>query len=135
MSKEHPDTTAITAGRDDSGSLAPALWPSTTWQSNGLNESRDAAVAVHETGNYARYANPTVRAFEQAVATLEGAEDALATASGMGALATTIFALCSAGDHIVAQKQLYGGTLALLNGPCKRLGIDVTFIDGTHQER
>lgn len=131
MSEQHPDTTAITAGRDNSGSLAPALWPSTTWQSKGLDESRDAAIAVHETGNYARYANPTVRAFEQAVATLEGAEDALATASGMGALATAIFALCSAGDHIVAQKQLYGGTLALLNGPCKRLGIDVTFIDGT----
>ncbi len=130
MAKQHPDTTAITAGRDDSGSLAPALWPSTTWQSKGLDESRDAAIAVHETGNYARYANPTVRAFEQAVAELEGAEDALATASGMGALATAIFALCSAGDHIVAQKQLYGGTVALLNGPCKRFGIDVTFVDG-----
>ena len=131
MSKEHPETKAITAGRDDSGSLAPALWPSTTWQSSGLDESRDAAIAVHETGNYARYANPTVRAFENAVATLEGAEDALATASGMGAIATVIFALCSAGDHVVAQQQLYGGTVALLNGPCKRFGIDVTFVDGT----
>lgn len=131
MSKEHPETKAITAGRDDSGSLAPVLWPSTTWQSSGLDESRDAAVAVHETGNYARYANPTVRAFENAVATLEGAEDALATASGMGAIATVIFALCSAGDHVVAQQQLYGGTVALLNGPCKRFGIDVTFVDGT----
>jgi cystathionine beta-lyase/cystathionine gamma-synthase len=131
MSKEHPETKAITAGRDDSGSLAPVLWPSTTWQSSGLDESRDAAIAVHETGNYARYANPTVRAFENAVATLEGAEDALATASGMGAIATVIFALCSAGDHVVAQQQLYGGTVALLNGPCKRFGIDVTFVDGT----
>lgn len=131
MSKEHPETKAITAGRDDSGSLAPVLWPSTTWQSSGLDESRDAAIAVHETGNYARYANPTVRAFENAVAALEDAEDALATASGMGAIATVIFALCSAGDHVVAQQQLYGGTVALLNGPCKRFGIDVTFVDGT----
>jgi cystathionine beta-lyase/cystathionine gamma-synthase len=131
MSSQHPETTAITAGRDDSGSLAPALWPSTTWQSSGLDDSRDAAIAVHETGNYTRYANPTVRAFEQAVATLEGAEDALATASGMGAIATAIFALCSAGDHVVAQRQLYGGTVALLNGPCKRFGIDVSFVDGT----
>jgi len=131
MPKQHPDTTAITAGRDESGSLAPVLWPSTTWQSTGLDESNAAAVAVHETGNYARYANPTVREFENAVATLEGAEDALAAGSGMGAIATAIFALCSAGDHIVAQKQLYGGTLALLNGPCKRLGIDVSFVDGS----
>jgi cystathionine beta-lyase/cystathionine gamma-synthase len=131
MAEQHPDTTAITAGRDESGSLAPVLWPSTTWQSTGLDESNAAAVAVHETGNYARYANPTVRDFEKAVAELEGAEDALATGSGMGAIATAIFALCSAGDHIVAQKQLYGGTLALLNGPCKRLGIDVSFVDGS----
>ena len=130
MPDQHPDTTAITAGRDESGSLAPVLWPSTTWQSTGLDESNAAAVAVHETGNYARYANPTVREFENAVAALESAEDALATSSGMGAIATAIFALCSTGDHIVAQKQLYGGTLALLNGPCKRLGIDVSFVDG-----
>ena len=131
MPEQHPHTTAITSGRDESGSLAPALWPSTTWQSTGLDETKAAAVAVHETGNYARYANPTVREFENAVAALEGAEDALAAASGMGALATAIFALCSTGDHIVAQKQLYGGTLALLNGPCKRMGIEVTFVDAS----
>lgn len=131
MTNEHQETVAITAGRDGSGSLAPALWPSTTWQSSGLEDSARQALATHETGNYARYANPTVREFERAVAALEGAEDALALSSGMGALATTIFALCSTGDHIVAQKQLYGGTIALLNGPCRRFGIDVTFVDGT----
>lgn len=131
MPEQHPETTAITAGRDGSGSLAPALWPSTTWQTTGLDDTKQAATAVHETGNYARYANPTVREFEKAVAELEGAEDALATGSGMGAIATAIFALCSPGDHIVAAKQLYGGTLALLNGPCKRFGIEVSFVDGS----
>ena len=130
MTEHSQETTAITAGRDGSGSLAPALWPSTTWQSGGLDDSARHALAAHQTGNYARYANPTVREFERAVAALEGAEDALACGSGMGALATTIFALCSAGDHIVATKQLYGGTVALLNGPCRRFGIDVTFVDG-----
>ena len=49
----------------------------------------------------------------------------------MGAIATVVFALCSPGDHIVAQQQLYGGTLALLAGPVRRLGIDVTFVDAT----
>ena len=49
----------------------------------------------------------------------------------MGAIASTVFALCSAGDHIVAQRQLYAGTSAFLLGPCARLGIDVTFVDGT----
>jgi cystathionine beta-lyase/cystathionine gamma-synthase len=49
----------------------------------------------------------------------------------MGAITSIILALCSTGDHIVAQSQLYGGTVAFLNGPCKRLGIDVTFVDGS----
>lgn len=130
MTGREPDTTAVTGGRDGSGSLAPALWPSTTWQTTGVAASREAALAIHKTGNYARYANPTVRAFEQAIAELEGAGDALAFSSGMGAIASTILALCSSGDHIVAQRQLYGGTHAFLTGPCARLGIEVTLVDG-----
>jgi len=129
--KQQPETTAITAGRDSSGALAPTIWTSTTWQTSGLDATSKAAVAVHTTGNYARYSNPSVRDFELAVAELEGAEDALAFGSGMGAISSIILALCSTGDHIVAQSQLYGGTVAFLNGPCKRLGIDVTFVDGS----
>jgi cystathionine beta-lyase/cystathionine gamma-synthase len=71
-----------------------------------------------------------VRAFEEAIAELEGAEDAIAYASGMGAITTTILALCGSGSHIVAQRQLYAGTLAFLQGPCRRFGIDVTFVNG-----
>jgi cystathionine beta-lyase/cystathionine gamma-synthase len=129
--EQQPETTAITAGRDVSGALAPTIWTSTTWQSSGLDDTSKAAVSVHTTGNYARYSNPSVRDFERAVAELEGAEDALAFGSGMGAITSIILALCSTGDHIVAQSQLYGGTVAFLNGPCKRLGIDVTFVDGS----
>jgi cystathionine beta-lyase/cystathionine gamma-synthase len=80
---------------------------------------------------YSRYGNPTVRSFEEAIAELEGAEAALAFASGMGAVASTVLALCSSGDHVVAQRQLYAGTIAFLQGPCARLGIEVTFVDGT----
>jgi len=129
--EQQPETTAITAGRDASGALSPTIWTSTTWQSSGLDDTSKAAVSVHTTGNYARYSNPSVRDFERAVAELEGAEDALAFGSGMGAITSIILALCSTGDHIVAQSQLYGGTVAFLNGPCKRLGIDVTFVDGS----
>ena len=131
MPIQQPETTAITAGRDASGALSPTIWTSTTWQSNGLDDTSKAATSVHTTGNYARYSNPSVRDFERAVAELEGAEDALAFGSGMGAISSIILALCSTGDHIVAQSQLYGGTVAFLNGPCKRLGIDVTFVDGS----
>lgn len=131
MPKQQPETTAITAGRDASGALSPTIWTSTTWQSGGLDETSKAATSVHKTGNYARYSNPSVRDFERAIAELEGAEDALAFGSGMGAISSIVLALCSTGDHIVAHSQLYGGTTAFLNGPCKRLGIDVTFVDGT----
>ena len=131
MPKQQPETTAITAGRDTSGALSPTIWTSTTWQSSGLDDTSKAATSVHSTGNYARYSNPSVRDFERAIAELEGAEDALAFGSGMGAITSIILALCSTGDHIVAQSQLYGGTVAFLNGPCKRLGIDVTFVDGS----
>ena len=128
--KRQPATTAITAGRDDSGSLAPSLTPSSTWTSSGLEESHRQAKAIHETKNYSRYANPTVEAFEKAIAELENTQAALAFGSGMGAISTVVFALCSKGDHIVAQRNCYAGTLAFLNGPCARLGIDVTFVDG-----
>jgi cystathionine beta-lyase/cystathionine gamma-synthase len=127
-----PATRAIRAGRAASGSsLAPALWASSTWESTGLDDAHRRAIAVRGGEFYSRYANPTVRSFEEAVAELEGAEDALAFASGMGAVAATVLALCSTGDHVVAQRQLYAGTLAFLQGPCSRLGIDVTFVDGT----
>ncbi len=125
-----PETLAITAGRAASGSsLAPALWASSTWESEGLDDAHRRATSLRHDGFYSRYSNPTVRSFEQAMSELEGAEESLAFASGMGAIASTVFALCSSGSHIVAQRQLYAGTLAFLQGPCRRMGIDVTYVD------
>jgi cystathionine beta-lyase/cystathionine gamma-synthase len=130
--REHrPATTAITAGRGANGtSLAPPLWSSSTWTSAGLVDARRRATGQRAKEFYGRYGNPTVRAFEEAVAELEGAEDALAYGSGMGALTTVILALCGQGSHIVAQRQLYAGTLAFLQGPCRRFGIETTIVDG-----
>ena len=123
-------TRAIVAGRDASGqSLAPALWASTTWESASLDDAQRRATSVRHGEFYSRYSNPTVRSFEQAMTELEGAEESLAFASGMGAIASTILALCSSGSHIVAQRQLYAGTLAFLQGPCARLGIETSFVD------
>lgn len=125
-----PATRAITAGRSASGrSLAPALWASSTWESASLDDANRRATAVRHGEFYSRYCNPTVRSFEEAMTDLEGAEESLAFASGMGAIASTVLALCSTGSHVVAQRQLYAGTLAFLQGPCARLGIDTTFVD------
>jgi cystathionine beta-lyase/cystathionine gamma-synthase len=106
------------------------------WESTCLDDAHRRATGMRSDEFYGRYANPTVRSFEQAIAELEGAGlsdeiDAMAFASGMGALTTTVLALCSSGDHIVATRQLYAGTLAFLQGPCQRFGIEVTLVDGT----
>jgi cystathionine beta-lyase/cystathionine gamma-synthase len=125
-------STAIRGGRRASGaSLAPALWSSTVWESDSMADANRRATSLRADEFYGRYANPTVRSFEEVIAALEGAEDAMAFASGMGAIATTVMALCSSGDHIVATKQLYAGTLTFLQGPCARFGIEVSLVDGT----
>lgn len=78
---------------------------------------------------YARYSNPTVAQFERAIAELEGAPSALAFGSGMGAIASVVLALCGQGSHVVAQNNIYGATMSFLDGPCRRFGIDTTFVD------
>jgi cystathionine beta-lyase/cystathionine gamma-synthase len=128
----NPPTGVVRAGRRDGQSaLTAPLWSTSVWESASFDDAHHRATGVRVDEFYGRYANPTVRSFERAVADLEHAEDALAFASGMGAVATTVLALCSAGDHVVAARQLYAGTLAFLQGPCRRLGIDVTVVDAT----
>ena len=80
---------------------------------------------------YARYGNPTVRMFEERIAALEGAEDALATASGMAAVNGALLAGLKAGDHVVAARALFGSCLYICETLLPRYGIDVTFVDGT----
>ena len=130
--KLHAHTRAIRAGRaDNQNALAPILWATSTFTTASVSEARDLAEDTHSTRFYTRYGNPTVKAFEEAVADLEGTEAARAFASGMGALSAIVLGLCSSGDHIVAQRQLYGGTQLLLQTACPRFGIGVTFVDGT----
>jgi len=127
-----PQTRAIRAGRrDDDPALAPTLWPTTTFVTPTVDEGREMATMVGAERFYSRYGNPTVRAFEEAMADLEGAESARAFASGMGAVTAVVLGVFSGGDHIVAQHQLYAGTQILLQMACPRFGIDVTFVDGT----
>lgn len=128
----HLDSVAIRAGRaDNATALAPILWASSAFVTPTLAEARRMSTAARAEHFYSRYSNPTVRGFEDAIAELEGAGAALAFSSGMGAFASVVFALCSPGDHIVAQRHLYSGTQLFLQGVCARFGIDVTFADAT----
>jgi len=130
-----PETTAILAGRASADrSLAPVLYPTSTFEFDTVEQGRDLATALAPERFYSRYGNPTVRAFEDTIAELEGGEAARAFASGMGAISTVVLAVCSSGDHIVTQRQLYAGTQLFFQTACPRLGIDVTFVDGTDPE-
>lgn len=125
-----PETLAIRSGRSANGSsLAPVLWATSTFVTPTVEEGRKMATAVGAAQFYTRYGNPTVNAFEEAIAELEGAEAARAFGSGMGAIAAVVLGLCSKGDHIVSQHQLYAGTQMLLQSVCPRFGIDVSFVD------
>ncbi len=76
-----------------------------------------------------RYYNPTNRAVERKIADLEGAEDALVFSSGMAAICTTLLNFLGQGDRIVTTRNLYGGTVGVLDQDFVRFGIDVHYID------
>lgn len=84
---------------------------------------------------YTRWGNPTNTVAEQAVAALEGVESARTFASGMGAITTTILALLKTGDHIVAQRDIYGGVTKFFSQWLPRLGIETTFVDTNDYEQ
>lgn len=85
-----------------------------------------------EPGNiYSRFTNPTVTAFEERLAVLEGAETCIATSSGMSAILAAVMGLLSSGDHIVASRSLFGATVNLFNNILKRFNIETTFVSAT----
>ncbi|MCD1145403.1 O-acetylhomoserine aminocarboxypropyltransferase/cysteine synthase [Kocuria sp. LUK] len=102
-----------------------------------FKDADDAAnlFALQKYGNiYSRIGNPTVAAFEERIASLEGGIGAVATASGMAAEFLTFAALAQAGDHLVASAQLYGGTVTQLDVTLRRFGVETTFVPGTDPE-
>ncbi len=79
---------------------------------------------------YSRYANPTTSALEAVAADLEGGAAALATSSGMGAINAVLLGSLRPGDHVIAQRCLYGGTFAVFTELAARYGIDVSYVSG-----
>ena len=105
------ETRAILAGRaSNQNALAPILWATSAFTYDSVAEGRALATGVAPERFYSRYGNPTVNAFEEVIADLEGAEACRAFASGMGAISAVVLGLCSKGDHVVAQRHLYAGT-------------------------
>jgi O-succinylhomoserine sulfhydrylase len=85
-----------------------------------------------EPGNiYARFTNPTTSMFEERLAALEGAEQCVATSSGMAAILSCCMGLLKAGDHIVASRSMFGSTINLFNNYFKKFGVETTYVSAT----
>jgi len=80
---------------------------------------------------YSRFTNPTVRAFEERLAAMEGGESCVATASGMSAILATCMGLLSQGDHLVSSRSLFGSTTVLFNKYLSRFGVRTSYADVT----
>src|SRR5690625_2592507 len=114
-----------------SGSRAVPIHQTTSYVFKDTEHAQNL-FGLKETGNiYTRIMNPTVDAFEQRVALLEDGIAAVATSSGMAAITLAILNIASAGDEIIADSNLYGGTYNLFLHTLPRYGIDVIFVDGT----
>jgi cystathionine beta-lyase/cystathionine gamma-synthase len=135
-STAHLETLVTLADRDiDADSdIAPPIHQTATFAASSDAEFAEMANTPRHPRYYTRDGNPTTRRAESIIAALEGAEAALLTSSGMGAISTTLLSLIGSGDHIIAQKTHYMGTTQLLGTILPRLGIDVTLVDQTSMD-
>ena len=105
------------------------IFPTSSYVFSSAAEAA-ARFSGEKPGNiYSRFTNPTVRTFEDRLASLEGAECCVATASGMSAITATIIGLLKTGDHIVSSRSIFGTTTVLLNNIIAKLGIETTFVE------
>lgn len=110
--------------------LSVPLVQSSAFAFDSVSELAEAMAGPDGQYVYSRRGNPTVRALEHTLAGLEGGASAIAFASGMGAISGILLALLRPGDHVIAQRCLYGGTYAALTDLADRYGVDVTYISG-----
>jgi len=127
------ETLAVRAGTERSqfGEHSDALFLTSSFVFKSAAQAAER-FANREPGNiYSRFTNPTVSAFEQRLAALEGAECCIATASGMSAILSCAMGLLKAGEHIVCSAQVFGATVQLFGGILKRFGVETTFVAGS----
>jgi cystathionine beta-lyase/cystathionine gamma-synthase len=127
----HPETESVHASRDLEKRNAPLSQPIYQTSTFQVTDSEQQLRATQTDMFYTRYGNPTHTAVEIAIAQLEGADAALLFASGMNAITTSIMALAKSGDHIVAQRDVYGGTTKFLANWIPNFGVETTFVDTT----
>src|ERR1022692_2022266 len=131
----HAETKAVRGAANldkKNGPLATPIYQTSTFE---VTDNDEQLQATHTDHFYTRYGNPTNSVAEKTIAQLEGVDAALTFASGMGAITTTIMALLKSGDHVVAQRDIYGGASKFLSQWLPKMGIETTFVDTTEYEQ
>ena len=130
----HSETLSVRAGSEmtEFGENSEALFLNSSFRFKNAAQAA-ARFGGTEPGNiYSRFTNPTVTMFQNKLAALEGAEQCVATSSGMSAILTCVMALCGAGDHIVASRSIFGTSVQLFSNILARWGLQVTFVSLTN---
>lgn len=129
----HPETVSLRAGTETTefGENSEALFLNSSFKYKSAAQAA-ARFGGTEPGNiYSRFTNPTVTMFQNKLAALEGAEQCVATSSGMSAILACVMGLCSAGDHVVASRSIFGTSVQLFSNILKRWGLEVSFVSLT----
>jgi len=130
MDKYKQDSQAVRGGQNRSaeGEHSEALFLTSSYVFDDAAQA-EKRMALGEEGNvYSRYTNPTVRTFEKRLALMEGAEDGVATSSGMAAILSCCMAFLQAGDHLVCSRDVFGSTTILLSKFIAKFGVEISFV-------
>ena len=133
--KHHSETEAVRGGSDlhkKNGPLSTPIYQTATFE---VSDSEQQVRATSTDMFYTRYGNPTHTVVEKAIAELEGTDTALLFSSGMNAITTSILALLKSGDHVVAQRDIYGGATKFFSQWLPKLGVETTFVDTTEYDQ
>lgn len=130
-------TRAIHAGydpADEHGALTPPVHLTSTFAFESAEAGGEMFAGAREGHFYSRISNPTTDLLERRLASLEGAEAAVATASGMGAITAVLWSFLRAGDEVITDQTLYGCTFAFMRDGLARFGVTVRQVDMTRPE-
>jgi cystathionine gamma-synthase len=131
----HIETKAVRGAANldkKNGPLTTPIYQTSTFE---VTDNEEQLRTTGSDSYYTRYGNPTNTVAEKTIASLEGVDAALTFSSGMGAVTTTIMALLKSGDHVVAQRDIYGGVMKFLSLWLPKMGIETTFVDTTDYEQ
>lgn len=126
-----PETRAIRIGhrRTPEGEHSEPIFTTSSYVFASAKDAADRFTGKVPGNIYSRFTNPTVRAFEERLAALEGGERCIAVGSGMAAIATMAFGLLKAGDHVVCSRGVFGNTVLLFQNFLGKFGVETSFVD------